>query len=104
MEEWGGFNTCSLTFSSFLHSTQRNDFLNWLDTHHMNLIEYFFHAKEVDNNIYRPSTFLYRYIDWTFRAGFTSVFITFSFYYFLWCVSRWMISEPTIIYAVQISY
>ncbi|KAL7541919.1 hypothetical protein ACHAWF_007053 [Thalassiosira exigua] len=52
----------------------------------MNFVDYFCHAKEVDNNIYRPSTLLYRYIDWTFRASFTSVFISFSFYYFLLCV------------------
>jgi len=52
----------------------------------MNFVEYFCHANEVDNNVYRPSTSLYRYIDWTFTATFTSVFVSFLMIYLVLCV------------------
>jgi hypothetical protein len=38
---------------------------------------------DVDTHLYRPSNFLYLYIDWTFTASFTAVFLTFLVYYFL---------------------
>mmetsp|Transcript_15361 Transcript_15361/g.36825 ORF Transcript_15361/g.36825 Transcript_15361/m.36825 type:complete len:697 (+) Transcript_15361:176-2266(+) len=59
----------------------RSNLLNWFDRHHMNFVDYFCHASEVDNNVYRPSTLLYRYIDWTFTASFTGVFFSFLFIY-----------------------
>ena len=62
---------------------QKNRFLNWLDNHHLNLIG---HENDTDNNVYNPGTYLYRYIDWTFYAGFTSVFMTFLLIYFIFCV------------------
>lgn len=52
----------------------------------MNFIDYFCHANEVDNNVYRPSTILYRYIDWTFTASFTAVFLTFLFFFCALCL------------------
>jgi len=64
----------------------KNNLLNWFDKHHMNFVEYFCHANEVENNVYRPSTSLYRYIDWTFTATFTSVFISFLMIYLVLCV------------------
>eukprot|EP00579_Thalassiosira_antarctica_P008051 CAMPEP_0201888576 /NCGR_PEP_ID=MMETSP0902-20130614/27981_1 /ASSEMBLY_ACC=CAM_ASM_000551 /TAXON_ID=420261 /ORGANISM="Thalassiosira antarctica, Strain CCMP982" /LENGTH=666 /DNA_ID=CAMNT_0048418869 /DNA_START=169 /DNA_END=2169 /DNA_ORIENTATION=+ len=64
----------------------RNNLLNWFDNHHMNIVDCFCHHNEVDNDVYRPSTFLYRYIDWTFTAGFTSVFVSFLFIYFVICI------------------
>lgn len=67
-------------------SIQRSNLLNWFDKHHMNFIDYFCHVNEVDNNVYRPSTLLYRYIDWTFSASFTSVFVTFLFAYIVLCL------------------
>ena len=62
---------------------QRNRFLNWLDNRHLNLIG---RKDDADNNVYNPGTYLYRYIDWTFYAGFMSVFVTFLFIYFFFCV------------------
>jgi len=64
----------------------RNNFLNWLDKNHLNIIDYCRHGN-VDNNVYRPSTSLYRYIDWTFTAGFTSVFMSFLVIYLLLCLA-----------------
>lgn len=64
----------------------RSSILNWFDKHHMNFIDYFCHANDVDNAAYRPSTFLYRYIDWTFTASFTGVFFTFLFIYCALCL------------------
>ena len=66
---------------------QRSDLLNWFDQHHMNFVDYFCHEREVDNNVYRPSTYLYRYIDWTFTASFTAVFMTFLFFYLVLCLA-----------------
>ncbi len=60
---------------------QRSNILNWLDEHHMNIIDSCCHSIKVDNNVYRPSTFLYRYILWTFNASYTSVTLTFLFIY-----------------------
>jgi len=37
--------------------------------------------------VYRPSTSLYRYIDWTFKASFTGVFATFCVSYFIQCLA-----------------
>ena len=62
---------------------QRNRFLNWLDNRHLNLIG---NTDDTDNNVYNPGTYLYRYIDWTFYAGFMSVFMTFLFIYFFFCL------------------
>ncbi|KAL7533966.1 hypothetical protein ACHAXR_005553 [Thalassiosira sp. AJA248-18] len=70
--------------TSYTH--QKSKFLNWIDKHHMNFVEYFCHSNEVDNNVYRPSTLLYRYIDWTFTASFTGVFMTFMFIYCVLCL------------------
>ena len=60
--------------------------MNWIDNHHMNFIDYFWHSSEVDNNVYRPSTILYQYIDWTFTGSFTAVFMTFLLAYCAICV------------------
>ena len=60
--------------------------MNWLDNHHMNFVEYFGRGIEVDNNVYRPSTLLFTYIEWTFTASFTSVFLTFLFIYSALCL------------------
>lgn len=65
----------------------RSSLLNWCDKHHMNFINYFWHHQEVDSNVYRPSTSLYRYIDWTFTASFTAVFMTFVVSYFSFCLA-----------------
>ena len=62
---------------------QKSRFLNWIDNHHLNLIG---HENDTDNNVYNPGKILYRYIDWTFYAGFTSVFVTFLLIYFIFCV------------------
>eukprot|EP00584_Thalassiosira_punctigera_P007346 CAMPEP_0172539204 /NCGR_PEP_ID=MMETSP1067-20121228/10462_1 /TAXON_ID=265564 ORGANISM="Thalassiosira punctigera, Strain Tpunct2005C2" /NCGR_SAMPLE_ID=MMETSP1067 /ASSEMBLY_ACC=CAM_ASM_000444 /LENGTH=669 /DNA_ID=CAMNT_0013324853 /DNA_START=106 /DNA_END=2115 /DNA_ORIENTATION=+ len=63
-----------------------NKILNWFDKHHMDFVDYFWHSNEVDNNVYRPSASLYRYIDWTFTASFTNVFISFLIFYFVLCL------------------
>jgi len=74
-------NTRQYTIAS--RKKYKNRFLNWLDNHHLNLIR---HETDTDNNVYNPGTYLYRYIDWTFYAGFMSVFMTFLLIYFIFCV------------------
>jgi hypothetical protein len=70
--------TQSLLFIPF----QNNKLLNWIDSHHMNLVtDYFCHTNDVDVNVYKPSQLLYSYIHWTFAASFTSVFLSFLFIY-----------------------
>ena len=60
---------------------QRSNILNWFDEHHMNIIDSCCHSVKVDNNVYRPSTYLYRYILWTFNASYASVTLTFLLIY-----------------------
>jgi hypothetical protein len=43
--------------------------------------EFCCHNIQVSSNVYRPSTFLYRYILWTFQASYTSVTLTFLLIY-----------------------
>jgi len=74
-------NTRQYTIAS--KNKYKNRFLNWLDNKHLNLIG---NKDDTDNNVYNPGTYLYRYIDWTFYAGFMSVFVTFLFIYFFFCV------------------
>ena len=60
-----------------------NRFLRWFDNHHMHIAEYACcHQNEVDMNVYKPSMLLYRYINWTFKSSFTSVFMSFLIIYF----------------------
>ena len=60
---------------------QGSKILNWFDEHHMNIMDFCCHNIQVDSNVYRPSTFLYRYILWTFSASYTSVTLTFLLIY-----------------------
>jgi len=64
----------------------KSSILNWLDQRNMDFITCCFHRDGVDNNVYRPSTFIYRYIDWTFPASFTAVVTSFLLFYFTICV------------------
>ena len=60
---------------------QGSKILNWFDEHHMNIMDFCCHNIQVGSNVYRPSTFLYRYILWTFSASYTSVTLTFLLIY-----------------------
>ncbi|KAL7512346.1 hypothetical protein ACHAXN_009417, partial [Cyclotella atomus] len=59
-----------------------NPILNWLDSQNLNICN-FTNTHDVDAHLYRPSNYLYVYIDWTFTASFTAVFFTFLIYYFI---------------------
>ena len=67
---------------SHTHVSQNNNFLNWIDKHHMNCIFFCCGVDDptkhnVDSNVYKPGKHLYGYIHWTFTASFTSVFLSF---------------------------
>eukprot|EP01082_Thalassiosira_pseudonana_P005368 g4885.t1.1.5e174189.1.5e1746aa g4885 g4885.t1 contig18:143832-145698(-) len=59
-----------------------NCLLNWIDSHDLNFCKNLAHTTDVDNHLYQPSNRLYRYINWTFHAGFAAVFMSFLFIYF----------------------
>ena len=46
-----------------------------------------FLAPNVDENVYTPNTYFCRYINWTFRAGFFMVFLTFLVIFMLLTIS-----------------
>ena len=54
-----------------------------MDAQNMGNFLGFANHHDVDTHLYRPSNFLYLYIDWTFTASFTAVFLTFLVYYFV---------------------
>ena len=62
-------------------SHQNNNFLNWIDKHHMNCVVFCCGGvptkHNVDSNVYKPGKHLYGYIHWTFTASFMSVFLSF---------------------------
>ena len=78
--------TCHPASPFLFRSFQKSSILNWLDQRNMDFIACCFHHDGVDNNVYRPSTFIYRYIDWTFPASFTAVVTSFLLFYFTICV------------------
>lgn len=75
----------------------KNPILNWIDANHLNILD---HANNVDQHLYKPSSFMFHYINWTFRASFTAVFMSFLviFYainlFFAWLLLEAGINQP----------
>lgn len=81
---------------SFYHNlihllAQNNPILNWIDANHLNIFD---HATNVDQHLYKPSSFMFHYINWTFRASFTAVFMSFLvIFYVINLFFAWLLYE-----------